>query len=103
MFVCSEMPPMLLPQIWGKACQAIEDAYVLSACMEKYALNKAFIEFQKLRLPKAHQVVKNSWILGKIAHWENSLAIRCRNQLMRMTPKSVNRKQSEKIFQLASI
>lgn len=91
------------PNMGQGACQAIEDAYVLSACMEKYDLNKAFAEFQKLRMPKARQVVQTSWTLGKVAHWENALAVNIRNQLMKMTPKRINRKQSEKIFQLADV
>lgn len=49
------------------ACQAIEDAFVLSECLNNYEIAKAFSEYQKLRLPKAHQVVKASWFVGKMA------------------------------------
>ncbi|WP_020526195.1 FAD-dependent monooxygenase [Flexithrix dorotheae] len=88
------------PNMGQGACQAIEDAYVLSECMQQYEWDEAFAKYQKLRKPKAHEVVKTSWTLGKIAHWENPLAIFMRNQLMKMTPKRLNRKQSERIFQL---
>ncbi|MEO0330144.1 MAG: FAD-dependent monooxygenase [Bacteroidota bacterium] len=94
------------PNMGQGACQAIEDAYVLSECLAKYGLDhpaRAFSEYQRLRMPKAHQVVNTSWTLGKVAHWKNSLAIQLRNQLMKMAPPSTNRKQSEKIFQLASV
>jgi len=70
------------PNMGQGACQAIEDAFVLSECLDKYGITKAFFEYQKLRLPKAHQVVKASWLVGKIF---------------------VNRKQNEQIFQLAKI
>jgi len=88
------------PNMGQGACQAIEDAYILSECLHKFDTNKAFRAYQKLRISKAHQVVKASWTLGKIAHWKNPIAIFFRNQLMRMTPQNINRKQSEKIFQL---
>jgi 2-polyprenyl-6-methoxyphenol hydroxylase-like FAD-dependent oxidoreductase len=58
---------------------------------------------EKLRLPKAHQVVKASWLVGKMAHFKNPILISLRNQMMRLTPSSINRKQNEQIFQLAKI
>jgi len=91
------------PNMGQGACQAIEDAYVFSECLNKYEITKAFSEYQKLRLPKAHQVVKTSWIIGKMAHLSNPILIGLRNQMLRLTPTSVNRKQNEQIFQLAKI
>lgn len=91
------------PNMGQGACQAIEDAFVLSECLCKYEINKAFSEFQKLRLLKAHQVVKASWLIGKMAHLKNPILIGLRNQMLRLTPSSVNRKQNEQIFQLAEI
>jgi len=91
------------PNMGQGACQAIEDAYVLSECLSKYRTTKAFSEYQKLRLPKAHQVVKASWIVGKMAHLKNPILISLRNQMLRLTPSSVNRKQNEQIFQLEEI
>lgn len=91
------------PNMGQGACQAIEDAYVLAECLCKYEPNVAFKEFQKLRLPKAHQVVKASWMMGKMAHISNPVLIEIRNRVMRMIPSSVNRKQSERIFQLPNI
>jgi 2-polyprenyl-6-methoxyphenol hydroxylase-like FAD-dependent oxidoreductase len=91
------------PNMGQGACQAIEDAFVLSECLYKYEITKAFSEYQKLRLPKAHQVVKASWLIGKMAHLRNPILIGLRNQMLRLTPSSVNRKQNEQIFQLAEI
>lgn len=91
------------PNMGQGACQAIEDAYVLSECLNKYEISKAFSEYQKLRLPKAHQVVKASWIVGKMAHLSNPILIGLRNQMLRLIPSSVSRKQNEQIFQLAKI
>ena len=91
------------PNMGQGACQAIEDAFVLSECLDKYEITQAFSKYQKLRLPKAHQVVKASWVLGKMAHISNPILIGLRNQMLRLTPSSINRKQNEQIFQLAEI
>jgi len=91
------------PNLGQGACQAIEDAYVLSECLNKYNNNDAFKEFQKLRLPKAHEVVKTSWMIGKIAHLSNPILIRFRNQIISLIPSRINTKQSERLFQISNI
>ena len=91
------------PNMGQGACQAIEDADVLAQCLEKYKVDDAFKAFQKLRLPKAHQVVKGSWLIGKLAHVNNPVLRRVRNQVMRMTPEVVSRRQSEQIFQISQV
>jgi len=91
------------PNMGQGACQAIEDAFVLSECLDKYEIHAAFEAFQKLRLPKAHQVVKASWMVGKMAHLSNPILIGLRNQILRFTPSAVNRKQNEQIFTLAEV
>lgn len=91
------------PNMGQGACQAVEDAFVLSECLDKYEMTKAFTEFQNLRLPKAHQVTKASWLVGKIAHISNPILIGLRNQMLRLIPSSVSRKQNEQIFKLNTI
>lgn len=91
------------PNMGQGACQAIEDAFVLSECLHKYGITKAFSEYQKLRLPKAHRIVKTSWIIGKMAHLQNPVFIGLRNQILRLMSSSVNRRQNEQLFQLAKI
>lgn len=91
------------PNMGQGACQAIEDAFVLSECLHKYGIVKAFSEYQKVRLPKAHRIVKTSWIIGKMAHLHNPVFIGLRNQILRLMPSSVNRRQNEQLFQLAKI
>ncbi|WP_139956961.1 FAD-dependent monooxygenase [Flavicella sediminum] len=91
------------PNMGQGACQAIEDAYVLSECLQKYEVHKAFAEFQKLRIAKAHQVVSASWILGKMAHLSNPVLRALRNTMMRAMPSAMSRKQSAQIFELTKI
>lgn len=87
------------PNLGQGACQAIEDAYILSDYLDKYETDIAFEKFQKLRLPRVHRVVKTSWIIGKIAHISNPVLIAIRNQIMRMTPSSVNRNNLNRILE----
>ncbi|UII35065.1 FAD-dependent monooxygenase [Fulvivirga ulvae] len=91
------------PNMGQGACQAIEDAYVLSEYLKKYDTHAAFEKFQSLRLPKAHLVVKTSWRIGKMAHLSSPLLISIRNLMMSITPSSISRKQPEQIFQLPGL
>ncbi len=88
------------PNMGQGACQGIEDALVISACLKNYEINEAFAQYQKLRMSKAQRVVNNSWTLGQLAHWKNPVARGLRNQMMRLAPERMNRKQSELIFEL---
>ena len=91
------------PNMGQGAGQSIEDAWILAECLHKYEPTKAFETYQQLRIKKAHQIVNTSWTLGKLAHLSNPILISLRNQLMRWTPESVSRKQSEKIIELATV
>lgn len=93
----------LTPNMGQGACQAIEDAYILAQCLNQYQGQKAFESFQKLRLSKAHLVVNTSWTVGKMAHISNPILIKIRNQLMKLIPAKLNRKQTRKIFKLAEL
>jgi len=89
------------PNLGQGACQAIEDAYLLAELyQEDKTIENVFKEFQKLRIKKAHSIVKSSWRIGKIAHLENGLAVYFRNLLMRCIPTSANSKQLQSIFKL---
>jgi len=91
------------PNMGQGACQAIEDAFALSECLERFDTNTAFRTFQALRLPKAQQVVKTSWMIGKMAHLSNPVVTGFRNLILRLTPFSIKRKQNEQLFQLVKI
>ncbi len=93
----------MTPNLGQGACQAIEDAYILAECVDKYDDTTSFATFQNIRLPKAHRVVNTSWRLGKIAHLSHPILIALRNTLMRCMPAALNRKQSEYIFQISKL
>jgi 2-polyprenyl-6-methoxyphenol hydroxylase-like FAD-dependent oxidoreductase len=88
------------PNMGQGACQAVEDAYVLGKLLDKgFQLEETFRQYQEIRSKKAHWIVNNSSLLGKVSHWENPLAIGLRNFLMRIGSKA-NSKQLEKVFEL---
>ncbi len=86
------------PKMGQGACQAIEDAYVLADCLSKYNFPSAFEEYQKHRIKKANQVVRESWRIGKMAHISNPAQVTLRNVMIRLLPPSVNTKRTEKLF-----
>ena len=91
------------PNMGQGACQAIEDAFTISECLSKYDIEQAFLKYQKLRQPKACQVVKTSWMIGRLAHLSNPFAISVRNTLLQAIPEIANRKQLEAIFRLSKL
>ena len=89
------------PNLGQGACQAIEDAYVLGKLLDSgLEIQNTFAEYENLRRKKAHYIVKTSWTLGKISQWSNPILVSIRNQALKLTPKSVNKKQMDKIFEL---
>lgn len=81
------------PNMGQGACQAIEDAYVLAKCLQKYSASEALDKYLSLRVKKAHMVTNDSWAIGKISQLNNNLGIYFRNKLMRMTPNRIGEKR----------
>ncbi len=93
----------MTPNLGQGACQAIEDAFVLANCLDTYNSEKAFVEFEKLRIKKVHQIIKGSYYIGKIAHWSHPILIFLRNSLLRAIPQSLNIKQLKSLFTINEI
>lgn len=89
------------PNMGQGACQAVEDAYVLGKLFgQGKSVEEIFAQYEKLRMKKAHFVVNTSWTIGKVAHFQNSVAVWLRNALVKTMPKSANEKQLEKVFNI---
>jgi 2-polyprenyl-6-methoxyphenol hydroxylase-like FAD-dependent oxidoreductase len=89
------------PNLGQGGAQATEDAWVLA---DRIAANAspeaAFAEYERIRSPKARMVVNTSWRFGKLTHLSNPIARGARNLLLRLTPESVARRQSETLYRL---
>jgi len=89
------------PNLGQGACQAIESALVLSNCLSKNdSIEKAFRNYQNIRIKKAIQVVNTSWKIGKIAHLQNYFAVKLRNFILKITPEKIAAKQTSYIFEI---
>ena len=82
------------PNMGQGACMAIEDAAVLSNCLDQFELpQEAFRRFEQKRIKRTTKIVNTSRRIGTIAQWENPLLTKIRNAMVRMTPPSVTEKQ----------
>lgn len=88
------------PNLGQGACQAIEDAWSLAKLLASHDPAIAFANWQKIRQAKVRQIVKTSWMVGNMAHWQSSFAVGFRNTLLRMTPTKVGQRQSAAIYRL---
>lgn len=88
------------PNMGQGACQAIEDAYVLSQVIKKYPINIAFKKYQLARIKKAKNIVNMSWNIGKVSHIENYALVFIRNFLMNKMPTKLKNKELEKVLTL---
>ena len=87
------------PNLGQGACQALEDAAVLTDILSKeIEIKSAFQVFEKRRISKATFVINTSKQLGKIAQWENKLFCAMRNFIVKMTPLQVNKRQFDKLY-----
>lgn len=88
------------PNLGQGACQAIEDVYVISRLLERHTLEEALRKFPAIRQAKAHKIVRESWVLGKMAQWQNPISVVLRNTSFRLLPTWVKKKQMQQMFTL---
>lgn len=89
------------PNLGQGGAQAIEDGLALARCFEKEkGIAVIFKKYEKIRYPKAKMVTDQSWLFGKMAHWENPLAIGLRNFMMRTTPSQLFIKRFLKLYEV---
>jgi 2-polyprenyl-6-methoxyphenol hydroxylase-like FAD-dependent oxidoreductase len=88
------------PNLGQGACQAIEDAYVIS---EQLALNKecnlAFVNYQSKRMYKAKYITKTSHQFAQITN-TTGITKSILKALLRATPNSISERQLDKIYSI---
>jgi len=91
----------MTPNLGQGGAQAVEDAYVLAdrlaACS---TMERAFLEYERIRLKKVHWVAKMAWRLGQIAHLTNPLLRGLRDRALRLTPVRFNDSQVDRVLRL---
>ncbi len=87
------------PNLGQGGCTAIEGAYLLAKCIDKYGLTeKAYNRYEELHFDRAKQINQESLRLGKIGQLSNPLAIFLRNLLFFITPSRISVKLLSKYF-----
>ncbi|MCY0997528.1 FAD-dependent monooxygenase [Myxococcus sp. MISCRS1] len=86
------------PNLGQGAGLAIEDAAALAQLLVSMGpTDEALARYEQLRRPRAERIRDRSWMLGRVAQWENGLARSVRDTLIRWTPESVARAELEKV------
>ena len=84
----------MTPNLGQGACQAIEDAVVLAACLKTNApVEDALLQYERRRMARTTQIVLSSRRLGALAQAENAFLCLMRNAAMRATPRSIAARQ----------
>jgi 2-polyprenyl-6-methoxyphenol hydroxylase-like FAD-dependent oxidoreductase len=77
----------MTPNLGQGACQAIEDAIVLAACLKTNdSVESGLREYQRRRAPRARRFVLRSRFVGAIAQIQNPALCWFRDAAMRATP-----------------
>jgi 2-polyprenyl-6-methoxyphenol hydroxylase-like FAD-dependent oxidoreductase len=84
----------MTPNLGQGACQAIEDAVVLAACLKTNAtVGGALLQYERRRMARTKQIVLSSRRLGAMAQAENAVVCLVRDAAMRLTPRRLAAKQ----------
>lgn len=90
----------MTPNLGQGACQAIEDAATLAACLHADANPlTALPAYEARRLARTRSMVEQSRISGKLSQSSNPLAMQFRDWLFRLTPDALLSQRYEALFQ----
>lgn len=77
----------ITPNLGQGACQALEDAVELAACLDGPAdVARRLPTYDRRRLPRVHQLAKRSRAAGAVAAWHGLVPTTIRNTLVRLLP-----------------
>lgn len=89
----------MTPNLGQGACQALEDAAVLTSCFCRTDhVPQALHQYEQERIRRASAIVIQSARTGKVAQWQHPLACHIRNQWIKMLPSSFQIKQFESLI-----
>lgn len=87
------------PNLGQGACQAIEDAVALAACLSGATdIPLALRAYESQRAKRTRAIVDLSWQIGKVGQIENKFACWLRDAALRHIPKSAQLKQFTSVF-----
>ena len=87
------------PNLGQGGCMAIEGAYLLAKCINKYGLSsRAYEIYEKHQFPRSKEIINESLKLGKIGQITNPILIPIRNLFFKIIPSSIAMKMIDKYF-----
>jgi len=90
----------MTPNLGQGAGQAIEDAVALDHFLgEPTSLEEALRAYERRRVARANAITRASRHLGRVAQWENPVAVWLRNAGMRCVPASFKQAQARRLMQ----
>jgi len=86
------------PNMGQGAAMAMESALVLVRCLREHTeLGAALRSYEATRAVRTQRITNTSWTIGKMAHWESSLARRMRNLMFERSPRKLRERQLREI------
>ena len=87
------------PNLGQGACQAIEDAVVIAACLKTSGrVEPGLMEYQRRRMPRVAQVSLRSRNLGVVGQLENPALCWLRDSIMRISPNGAALRQMKSLL-----
>lgn len=86
----------MTPDLGQGACQALEDAALLLACARAQPAaepSSIFESFERVRLRRVRQMVRDSYGIGRLATAPSRFAARTRDVLTRLIPEPINNRR----------
>jgi 2-polyprenyl-6-methoxyphenol hydroxylase-like FAD-dependent oxidoreductase len=94
----------MTPNLGQGACQAIEDAVVLAACLAGSShIDSALQKYEERRVPRTSKIALLSRRIGGMAQWENPLMCSLRNIALRAMPKSFAGRQMSALIEFEAL
>jgi 2-polyprenyl-6-methoxyphenol hydroxylase-like FAD-dependent oxidoreductase len=88
------------PNLGQGANQAIESAFVVAQALADEELPAALTTYERIRMPKAHWVTRQSWRYGHLTNLPGALGRFVRHTVVARTPRALMQKQTDRLFSL---
>jgi 2-polyprenyl-6-methoxyphenol hydroxylase-like FAD-dependent oxidoreductase len=87
------------PNLGQGGCLAMEDAFVLARCFQKYgAVEEALRRYEHCRYRRTAAVSQYSRYYGRVGQWENVLARGLRKTILAVAPEALARRVMQIVF-----
>ncbi|MFQ4143717.1 FAD-dependent monooxygenase [Chlorogloeopsis sp. ULAP02] len=81
----------MLPTLGQGACTALEDAYVVTKCLQEHSdPTAAFQQYESLRFSRTKAIVEQSLRSGKMGEFKNPFAVAARNTFIKVMGASIS-------------